>query len=176
MKLGQIVPCPHCGTETQVYIGGKAKARERRMPMPPESATSRQMDYILGLGGAIPEHLTKAEASAIIDQLKDHSRASQRQMMVLRFWDRLDMAAEHRTTITAWMDEFYTTNPLRKSAWEYFKKDFHDDGSQRDASWVPLGAGYGYLKKIKRNRIIAAAVVLFVLLLLWLIIRALISH
>ena len=50
--------------------------------------------------------------------------------MVLRFWNRMDLENSSKYDIAAWQDRFYSENPLRKTAWELFKLERGDDGSQ----------------------------------------------
>jgi hypothetical protein len=113
--------------------------------------TEPQLNYIRNLGMIPPSGLTKETASHLIDQLL-HQRngASPRQMMVLRFWNRLDLVHRSKAEVTEWMNEFYDEEPRRKLAWEMFKAEYGDDGSQHDPSWVPVGAGFTYLEKAPR--------------------------
>lgn len=117
-----------------------------------ESATERQLDYIRILGGEPPADLGKWEASDLIDQLKQRAPPSNRQMMVLRFWNRLELAKSGRQSLSEWMDEFYAEDSKRVAAWELFKQETGDDGSQSNPSSVPLGAGYQYLQRVQLAR------------------------
>jgi hypothetical protein len=141
-----------------------------------EPATERQLAYIESLGGHPPVGLTKAAASYLIDELKgDVTQPSARQLMVLRFWNRLDMANCSRPEIAAWLDRFYAADPLRKAAWTLYKLSHRDDGSQHDPSWVEIGAGEKYRRQIVRNRTIVFFVGLGFLLfcfVLWKIVKA----
>jgi hypothetical protein len=67
--------------------------------------------------------------------------------MVLRFWNRLDLAESSKWDVSQWLNHFYEEDPRRQQAWETFKKEIGDDGSQDDPSLVPLGAGEAYLEK-----------------------------
>ena len=111
-------------------------------PSPPELATVAQLNYIRALGADAPHGLTKEDASEMITALRLKASVSNRQIMVLRFWDRMDLQVEGRHAVSAWMDEFYSDDPARKDTWEEFKRAYGDDGSQRDPSWVPMGAGW----------------------------------
>jgi len=114
-----------------------------------EPATQRQLDYIRSLGGTPAASLGKWEASDVIDTLKQRAVASNRQIMVLRFWNCLHIASGGRHAITDWMDAFYAEDTDRKGAWELFKSENGDDRSQRDPSWVELGIGHAYLRRVK---------------------------
>ena len=46
------------------------------------------------------------------------------------------------------MDAFIKADQGRWLAWDLFKADYDDDGSQRDPSFVPIGAGEKYLEKV----------------------------
>jgi hypothetical protein len=114
-----------------------------------EPATERQLDYIRNLGCTPPPNIGKWEASDLIDSLKEGAVASNRQIMVLRFWNCLHLASDGRHAIIDWMDVFYAEDPDRRGAWELFKSEHGDDRSQRDPSWVELGIGHTYLRRVK---------------------------
>jgi len=119
-------------------------------------ATEKQLQFIRDLGGNPPAGLSRAGAEELIPQLQAkqyESSAKQqpptpRQMMVLRFWNMLDLVQLSKWHVEKWQRQFYDEDPRRKAAWESFKAEKGDDGSQRDPSWVPLGAGESYLSKL----------------------------
>jgi hypothetical protein len=116
------------------------------------TATEKQLDFIRSLGGTPPAGISKAEASSLIERLlaEEHTqerRPTLRQLMVLRFWNRMDLENSSKYEISEWLDRFYNENPFRKGAWEMFKLEQGDDGSQSDPSRVPLGVGETYLRK-----------------------------
>jgi hypothetical protein len=113
-------------------------------------ATSNQLKYIRDLGGNPPEGITKDDASELIQQLLARNGPTPRQMMILRFWGRMEMAESSKDEVSEWMSQFYTEDPRRKLAWEKFKIENGDDGLQRDPSWVPVGIGGTYLSKAGR--------------------------
>jgi len=116
-----------------------------RLSSPPDPATDRQLEYIRHLGGDIPIGLTKSNASLIIDHLTEHpNQPTSRQIMVLRFWNRMDLANLSRREIAEWQNRFYAEDPLRKAAWTLYKFKTKDDGSQHDPSWVEIGAGENF--------------------------------
>ena len=108
-------------------------------------ATDRQIEYIRNLGGNPPPGLSHVEASEIIQKLLAIEQPTPRQIMVLRFWNRLDLAQSSKHQIEEWLTQFYDEDPRRKAAWEIFKVEIADDGSQHDPSIVPIGAGQNYL-------------------------------
>jgi len=110
-------------------------------------ATERQLDFIRDLGGNTPAGLSQAAASALIEQLLARQQPTPRQMMILRFWNRMDLARLSKEEVAEWLEQFYNEEPRRKEAWELFKIDSGDDGSQHDPSSVPLGAGESYLNR-----------------------------
>lgn len=114
-------------------------------PPLPDAATERQLDYIRILGGTATPGLTKWEASELISQLKWKPPASPRQIMFLRFWGRMDLIGCSRDEITDWMSLFIDEDERRKRAWNRYKQEIKDDGSQRDPSFVPIGIGTSYL-------------------------------
>lgn len=112
----------------------------------PRPATERQLDYIQALGGVPDTGLTLDEASALIDSLKRRPPPSPRQLMVLRFWNKLELARGTRQTVSAWMDQWYAEDARRVAAWEFFKAQTGDTGDANDPDRVPVGAGYEYLR------------------------------
>lgn len=122
------------------------RSRIALIPPPlPEPATERQLEYIRILGGTPPTNLSKWDASELIDQLKQSPPASPRQIMFLRFWGRLDLIGCSRNEVTEWMSAFIDEDERRKRAWNRYKEQIGDDGSQRDPSFVPIGIGANYL-------------------------------
>ena len=118
-------------------------------------ATEKQLQYIRNLGGDPPAGLSRADAEIIIPQLQAKQQESlareqpptPRQMMVLRFWNRMDLSQSSKWDVEQWLNQFYNEDPRRKAAWETFKLENGDDGSQHDPSWVPIGAGESYLNR-----------------------------
>ena len=118
-------------------------------------ATEKQLEYIRSMGGNPPPNFSRADADELIPELQAQQREilekqlllTPRQLMVLRFWNRLDLADKSKWDVEQWLDMFYHEDFRRKVAWETFKLENEDDGSQRDPSWVPIGAGESYLRK-----------------------------
>lgn len=134
------------------------EARRQAREVEANRATAAQRDYIAVLGGTCGEDATLAEASALIDSLLA-TRPTPRQLMVLRFWNRLDLRAEGVVGVSAWMDQWYTEDPDRKEAWALWKREIRDDGdgTAYAVERVPIGAGDAYLARIKEARATAAA-------------------
>ena len=111
-------------------------------------ATERQLQYIRDLGGNPPAGLNHANAGEIIKQLLARQQPTPRQMMILRFWNKTDLMQSSKDEVAAWLEQFYNEDPRRKVAWEAFKLENGDDGSQHDPSFVPIGVGESYLSKL----------------------------
>jgi DNA-directed RNA polymerase subunit RPC12/RpoP/phage FluMu protein gp41 len=113
-------------------------------------ATEKQLAFIADLGGTPSPELSKRGASELIERLlwEAESKPSPRQIMVLRFWGRMDLAKGPRQRITDWLERFYKEDPRRKLAWEAFKIESGDNGSEQDPSRVPIGIGDTYLEKV----------------------------
>ena len=78
-----------------------ARSRPERGDWTEDPATERQLDYIRALGGRTRGIGTKGEASDLIDSLLESAASvSNRQMMVLRFWDRVDIASGGRQAVS----------------------------------------------------------------------------
>jgi hypothetical protein len=114
-------------------------------------ATERQLQYIRDLGGNPPAGITHADAAETIKQLLARQQPTPRQMMVLRFWNKTDLVQSTKDEVAAWLGQFYNEDPRRKEAWEIFKQENEEDGSQHDPSFVPIGIGESYLSKCGSN-------------------------
>jgi len=137
------------GVERVLPQSTRAEIRRNRLALIPphlaEPATDRQLDYIHILGGSPPPGLSKWDASELIDQLKHNPPASPRKIMFLRFWGQTDLIGRSRDEVTVWMSEFIDQDERRKQAWNRYKDEIGDDGSQRDPSFVAIGIGPNYL-------------------------------
>lgn len=114
-----------------------------------DAATPQQIKYIKDLGGSVPRNLNTWDASELIGQLLKMTPPSPRQMMVARFWDRMDMATKSKPEVSHWMDQMLSDDPDRRKAWELFKRDVGDVGQMREPMAVPLGIGQKYLARVK---------------------------
>lgn len=116
-----------------------------------QPASANQLDTIQSITHQRPVGLSRRQASEMLDQLFTNPPASNRQLMFLRFWNRTDLASKSRREISEWMDSFLQADQARWLAWDTFKKESGDDGSQRDPSVVPIGVGEQYLMKVYRQ-------------------------
>lgn len=133
-----------------------AKMRRNSAPKPARArkeprATERQLDYMRVLGIAFDEaKITKEEASDLISaKLGTAESVSNRQLMVLRFWNRLDLVGGGKRGVSEWLDEWYTKDQRHREAWELWKRENGDDGRQGDPGRVPVGVGPEYLKRVE---------------------------
>lgn len=113
--------------------------------------TDAQRKFLRSLGGTLRSGASKGEASDTIDSLLGNKPLSNRQLMVLRFWNRSRVEGEDKRAIIDWLDQFYSEDPDRKRAWELYKEEAEDDGLQGDAERVPLGIGPEYLARVKNG-------------------------
>jgi hypothetical protein len=113
-------------------------------------ATEPQLRYITALGGTAPGDCTIDQASRIIETLLSSSdSATRRQRMVLRFWDRVDIAQQGRGAVSDWLDQWYAEDSDRHAAWQLWKQENHGDGRHGDPETVPLGVGFEYVARLK---------------------------
>ncbi len=112
-----------------------------------DAATTKQIDLILNLGGKIPPGLTKGEASKQIDYLLERRPPTPRQIMLLRFFDRLEMANRTKEEVSYWIDELFIHQGEAERAWHRFKLETDHDPYERDPNTVPIGAYKKYRKK-----------------------------
>jgi hypothetical protein len=117
-----------------------------------EPASTDQVRCIQAMGVAVPEGCTQAAASEVIaSALGDSQPVTVRQMMLLRFWDRLDLADKGRAAADAWIDEWYGADPDRLEAWEMWKDENGDCGREDSPEIVSVGAGKICLERIKNG-------------------------
>ncbi len=116
-----------------------------------QPASANQLDTIASISHERPVGLSRRQASEMLDRLFSDPPASNRQIMFLRFWNRTELATKSRREISEWMDSFIQADQARWLAWDMFKEECGDDGSQRDPSFVPIGVGEKYLKKVHRQ-------------------------
>jgi hypothetical protein len=109
-------------------------------------ATAKQLDYIAALGGTATPRMTKGEASVMIDELLERRPPTPRQMMLLRFFDRLDLTGRTKEEISAWIDELYYKTPAAERAWDKFKLATKHDPHGQDPTVVPIGACSQYMQ------------------------------
>lgn len=111
-----------------------------------DPATARQLDYIRNLGGCADAEMKKGEAARLIDALLQRRPPTPRQVMVMRFFDRLDLASKTKEEISAWIDDLYAQHESFERAWDIFKLEIGDDRTIQDPTIVPLGAYRKYIK------------------------------
>jgi hypothetical protein len=146
----------------------------RSSPVDPP-ATASQINYIRSLGGDPKRSYTKGEASALIDALRENPKASPRQQMVLRFYNRTDLIGRSKVEVSAWLDKFYSENPVRKIVWEGFKDSNPKLNETSDPDRIPIGLGDRLLrdglKKLYRRRWLDFGITLAITLIVTLIIK-----
>jgi len=113
-------------------------------------ATKKQLDFIRNLGGYAPDHATKGEAAMAIDVLLNDRPVTPRQMMLLRFFDHLELAASSKDEVSEWIDNFYGSDDRYERAWDRFKRHTNHDPYSQDPSVVPIGAYKQYLEPERR--------------------------
>ena len=126
-------------------------AQESEPAWKSDSATPAQLSYIQRLGGELPPGSTKGEASALIDSLLTDGHtpvapATNRQRMLLRFWNNEELASEGKWAVSEWIDVWNSEDPSRVDAWLAWKTENADDDTQDDPDNVPVGAGFGYIE------------------------------
>lgn len=109
-------------------------------------ATRKQIEFIRNLGGYVPPDATKGEASLAIDALLNDRPATPRQLMLLRFFDRLELAASSKDEVGEWVDDFYASDERYLRAWERFKRATNHNPRGQDPNVVPVGAYRQYME------------------------------
>lgn len=105
-----------------------------------DPATSRQIAYIYALGGSVTPEMTKGDASQLIEELLEHRPPTPRQVMLLRFFDRLDLVHATKDDVSEWIDELYSSDSRYERAWNRFKQLMDHDPHGQDPNVVPVGA------------------------------------
>jgi hypothetical protein len=109
-------------------------------------ATHKQIAYIVDLGGTIAPRMTKGEASQLIEQLLERRPPTPRQIMLLRFFNRLDLLQATKDDVSLWLDQLYASDERLERAWDRFKRETNHDPFGQDASIVPVGVFKNYVK------------------------------
>jgi hypothetical protein len=117
-------------------------------------ATAKQLALIRTLGVDAGTEFSRVEADQIIARmLEKHGQTTGtdtsplvRQMQILRFWDRIDLALSSKSEVAQWLNEFYDADPRRSVAWERFQTEYGPIWSD-DPFWVPIGMCESYLKQ-----------------------------
>ena len=132
--------------------GHEAAAWELKEKQAAAAATPEQTRFLQAMGVSVPEGYTEAAASdRIASELGSGQPVTVRQIMLLRFWDRLDLADKGRTAVDEWIDGWYTEAPDRLEAWELWKSENGDCGRQDSPERVSVGAGKAYLERVNIN-------------------------
>lgn len=109
-------------------------------------ATARQIAYVVDLGGTPTPGMTKGDASELIDRLLERRPVSPRQVMLLRFFDRMDLATSTKNEVSEWVDAHYELDPRHEAAWARFKRETNHDPACQDPTVVPIGAYRRYMR------------------------------
>lgn len=126
------------GAPTSASGAGKASWKS-------DPATARQIEYIIDLGGEVKPGMTKGEASNLIEDLLERRPPTPRQQMMLRFFNRLDLARSSKDEVSAWIDDLFWRDPRAEPAWERFKMETRQDPDCQDPKVVPVGAYKRYM-------------------------------
>lgn len=111
-------------------------------------ATDNQIGYMGFLGIAFdPKTITKGQATTLISERLNAS-ISNRQMMVLRFWNKPELAKLGSRQVSEWIDEWYTKDTRHRAAWTLWKQESGDTGGQGDPERVPIGIGFEVMKRV----------------------------
>lgn len=110
-----------------------------------EPMTQAQHDYIVLLGGTPGDAMTKGEASDLIDSLLDCRCTTPRQVMILRFFNQLELISAGKDRVSEWIDTLFSENTAYELAWDRFKRETNHDHRGQDPSVVPIGAYIRYI-------------------------------
>lgn len=109
-------------------------------------ATARQIEYIVALGGQVVPRMTKGYASKLIEQLLDRRPPTPRQVMLIRFFNRVDLMQSSKDEVSMWIDGLFASDENMERAWHRFKLATNHDPFETDPLVVPVGAFEDHLK------------------------------
>jgi len=115
-----------------------------------EPATDGQKRCLRAMGRDIPANCSRAEALEILNAAMGLGQpVTNRQKMILRFWNKEAMAEKGRAAVAEWLDLWYAEDPDRLTAWTLWKEE-HDDVAREDPpERVELDVGAVYLDRVK---------------------------
>jgi hypothetical protein len=123
---------------------------ELRTHQETEPATEEQKRCLRAMGREIPANCSKAEALEIVDQaLGAGQPVTNRQMMILRFWNKQELAEKGRMAVAEWLDAWYAEDPDRLTAWTLWKEENDDVGRLDPPERVVVDVGEAYLERVK---------------------------
>ena len=143
IAIERVLPLTQQGVERQGAAGDAPRAW-REEPM-----SELQRKFIQSLGAEIAAGATQGEAARLIDQSLRKLPLTNRQQMVLRFWNNVPNPGDGPREVADWQERFYSEDPDRKAAWELYKQESDERRVQGDPLRVPTGAGRTYLARVK---------------------------
>jgi hypothetical protein len=114
--------------------------REEDPPWRHAGATAAQIEFIVNLGGKCTPGMSKGDASDLIEQLLERRPPTPRQVMLLRFFNRMDLLSATKEQVSVWIDDLYSSKPECERAWDRFKLQKGIDPFVTDPDCVPIGA------------------------------------
>jgi hypothetical protein len=112
------------------------------------TATPNQLEVIRAFGLEAEADFSQVEADQIIARMlskqTDKPALLDRQMQILRFWNRIELALLSREAVAQWLNQFYDEDPRRQAAWEKFQAEYAHIW-QDEPYWVPIGVCESYL-------------------------------
>ena len=115
-----------------------------------EEATPEQKQFLRAMGRALPDNCTRAEATEIVNEAIGVGQpVTNRQLMVLRFWNRMDLSNKGKAAVSEWLDAWYAEDPDRLTAWTLWKEEFREIGREDPPERVALDLGDAYLDRVK---------------------------
>lgn len=123
-----------------------AEERDAAEPWRAHAATSKQIDYIIALGGTTLPDMTKGEASDLIEELLERRPPTPRQQMLIRFflWD-VQPPPVTKERVSEFTDIQFAMKPELERAWDRFKLETNHDPFCQDPLIVPIGAFSRYV-------------------------------
>lgn len=112
-----------------------------------DPVTEKQIEFMIKLGVPVNPSMTKGEASELISDAleRKESGVSERQMMILKFWNKLELSSLNRRQVSDWMDEWYAEDARRREAWERYKESVN---GVENLDRIALGEGYRWLSEL----------------------------
>lgn len=115
-----------------------------------ETATEEQKRCLRAMGREVSESCSKAEATDLLNHAIGVGQpATNRQMMILRFWNKQDLAEKGRDGVAEWLDGWYAEDADRLTAWTLWKEEHTDVARGDPPERIPVDLGQAYLERVK---------------------------
>jgi hypothetical protein len=113
-------------------------------------ATKEQIQLMKILGIEVRQNCSSEQASELLrEAIEKRHTLSGKHLMVLRFWNREELAKNGSRFVSLWLDNWYRGDPDRYTAWSLWNRDHPECCFPEN---LEAGAGFEYLVRVKAGR------------------------